>query len=545
MTNNKFEIFPKNQANYQALTPLSFLPRAALMFPDRQAVVYGQRNYSWQQLYTRCRKLASALQRAGVNSGDTVAVLAANTPEMIECHFGVPMSGAVLNTINTRLDDETIAYILEHGEAKVFIVDAQLAPQAKTALDQIDTQELVVIDILDLQNSAEPSTIGSTDYENFLATGDGSFDWPMPTDEWDAIALNYTSGTSGRPKGVVYHHRGSYLMAMGTIADWDLPRHPNYLYTVPLFHCNGWGHTWTMAAIAGTIYCTRAIDPEEIFAAIKKYNITHLGGAPIVLNMLLNSPSANTFSCEYPIQIMTAGAPPPATVLQGIERLGFNVTQVYGLTETYGHTVMCTWNADWDDNNDGEKARLKARQGAAMVQTAGLRVVDTETLEDVPADGETIGEILIRGNTVMKGYLKDLDTTAEAFANGWFKTGDLAVMHPHGYTEIKDRLKDIIISGGENISSVEIEGVLHKHEAVSLAAVVALPDEKWGEVPCAFIELLDGADVSEKDIEQFCRAQLAGFKRPKKVVFGELPKTATGKIQKYNLRELARSGTLQ
>lgn len=545
MTNNKFEIFPKNQANYQALTPLSFLPRTALMFPDRQAVVYGQRNYSWQQLYTRCRKLASALQRAGVNSGDTVAVLAANTPEMIECHFGVPMSGAVLNTINTRLDDETIAYILEHGEAKVFIVDAQLAPQAKTALDQIDTQELVVIDILDLQNSAEPSAIGSTDYENFLATGDGSFDWPMPTDEWDAIALNYTSGTSGRPKGVVYHHRGSYLMAMGTIADWDLPRHPNYLYTVPLFHCNGWGHAWTMAAIAGTIYCTRAIDPEEIFAAIKKYNITHLGGAPIVLNMLLNSPSANTFSCEYPIQIMTAGAPPPATVLQGIERLGFNVTQVYGLTETYGHTVMCTWNADWDDNNDGEKARLKARQGAAMVQTAGLRVVDTETLEDVPADGETIGEILIRGNTVMKGYLKDLDTTAEAFANGWFKTGDLAVMHPHGYTEIKDRLKDIIISGGENISSVEIEGVLHKHEAVSLAAVVALPDEKWGEVPCAFIELLDGADVSEEDIEQFCRAQLAGFKRPKKVVFGELPKTATGKIQKYNLRELARSGTLQ
>ena len=545
MTNNKFEIFPKNQANYQALTPLSFLPRTALMFPDRQAVVYGQRNYSWQQLYTRCRKLASALQRAGINSGDTVAVLAANTPEMIECHFGVPMSGAVLNTINTRLDDETIAYILEHGEAKVFIVDAELAPQAKTALDQIDTQGLVVIDILDLQNSAEPSAIGSTDYENFLATGDGSFDWPMPTDEWDAIALNYTSGTSGRPKGVIYHHRGSYLMAMGTIADWDLPRHPNYLYTVPLFHCNGWGHAWTMAAIAGTIYCTRAIDPEEIFSAIKKYNITHLGGAPIVLNMLLNSPSASTFSCEYPIQIMTAGAPPPATVLQGIERLGFNVTQVYGLTETYGHTVMCTWNADWDDNNDEEKARLKARQGAAMVQTAGLRVVDTETLEDVPADGETIGEILIRGNTVMKGYLKDLDTTAEAFANGWFKTGDLAVMHPHGYTEIKDRLKDIIISGGENISSVEIEGMLHKHEAVSLAAVVALPDEKWGEVPCAFIELLDGADVSEEDIEQFCRAQLAGFKRPKKVVFGELPKTATGKIQKYNLRALARSGKLQ
>jgi fatty-acyl-CoA synthase len=545
MTNNKFEIFPKNQANYEPLTPLSFLPRSAMMFPDHPAVVYGQRNYSWQQLYTRCRQLASALKRVGVESGDTVAVLAANTPEMIECHFAVPMCGAVLNTINTRLDDETIAYILGHGEAKVFIVDTELAPQAKTALDQIDSQELVVIDILDLQNSSEPKAMGSTDYENFLATGDGSFDWPMPTDEWDAIALNYTSGTSGRPKGVVYHHRGSYLMAMGTIADWDLPRHPNYLYTVPLFHCNGWGHAWTMAAIAGTIYCTRAIDPEEIFAAIKNYNITHLGGAPIVLNMLLNSPAASDFNCDYPIQIMTAGAPPPATVLQRIERLGFNVTQVYGLTETYGHTVMCTWNSDWDNNNDEEKARLKARQGAAMVQTAGLRIVNTETLEEVPADGETIGEILIRGNTVMKGYLKDLDTTNEAFANGWFKTGDLAVMHPHGYAEIKDRLKDIIISGGENISSVEIEGVLHKHEAVSLAAVVALPDDKWGEVPCAFIELLDGAKVSEEDIEQFCRAQLAGFKRPKKVVFGELPKTATGKIQKYNLRALARSGTLQ
>ncbi|MDG0969626.1 MAG: AMP-binding protein, partial [Porticoccaceae bacterium] len=447
MTNNKFEIFPKSQANYEPLTPLSFLPRTAMMFPDRPAVVYGQRNYSWQQLYTRCRQLASALQRVGVESGDTVAVLAANTPEMIECHFAVPMCGAVLNTINTRLDDEIIAYILGHGEAKVFIVDAELAPQAKTALDQIDSQKLVVIDILDLQNSSEPKAIGSTDYENFLATGDGSFDWPMPTDEWDAIALNYTSGTSGRPKGVVYHHRGSYLMAMGTIADWDLPRHPNYLFTVPLFHCNGWGHAWTMAALAGTIFCTRAIVPEDIFTAIKKYNITHLGGAPIVLSMLLNSPAASTFSCSQRIQLMTAGAPPPASVLQGIEKLGFNVTQVYGLTETYGHTVMSTWNEDWNHVTEEQRALLKARQGAAMVQTAGMRIVDIDTKDDVPADGKAIGEILIRGNTIMKGYLKDPETTETAFSDGWFHTGDLAVMHPHGYAEIKDRLKDIIISG--------------------------------------------------------------------------------------------------
>ncbi|MDG1475170.1 MAG: AMP-binding protein [Porticoccaceae bacterium] len=545
MTNNKFEIFPKSQANYEPLTPLSFLPRTAMMFPDRPAVVYGQRNYSWQQLYTRCRQLASALQRVGVESGDTVAVLAANTPEMIECHFAVPMCGAVLNTINTRLDDEIIAYILGHGEAKVFIVDAELAPQAKTALDQIDSQKLVVIDILDLQNSSEPKAIGSTDYENFLATGDGSFDWPMPTDEWDAIALNYTSGTSGRPKGVVYHHRGSYLMAMGTIADWDLPRHPNYLFTVPLFHCNGWGHAWTMAALAGTIFCTRAIVPEDIFTAIKKYNITHLGGAPIVLSMLLNSPAASTFSCSQRIQLMTAGAPPPASVLQGIEKLGFNVTQVYGLTETYGHTVMSTWNEDWNHVTEEQRALLKARQGAAMVQTAGMRIVDIDTKDDVPADGKAIGEILIRGNTIMKGYLKDPETTETAFSDGWFHTGDLAVMHPHGYAEIKDRLKDIIISGGENISSVEIEGILHKHEAVSLAAVVALPDDKWGEVPCAFLELLEGAEVSEQEIELFCRAHLASYKRPKKIIFGELPKTATGKIQKYELRALARSGNVK
>ena len=544
MTNNKFDAFAMTAANYEALTPLSFLPRTALMFPDRRAVVYGERSYSWQEFYNRCKQLASALNSIGIAKGDTVAILAANTPEMIEAHFGIPMSGAVLNTINTRLDAETIAYVLGHGEAKVFIVDYELAPQAKSALEIHGDNDLIVIDILDLQNVTNPGVIGSTDYEAFLATGMDTFQWNMPTNEWDAIGLSYTSGTSGRPKGVVYHHRGSYLMSMGTITDWDLPRHPSYLYTVPMFHCNGWGHAWTMAAVAGTIFCTRAIVPEDIFSTILEHKITHFGGAPIVLSMLLNSPAAKSFSCPSKVELMTAGAPPPASVLQGIEKLGFNVTQVYGLTETYGHTVMSTWNSDWDKLDDQKRSALKARQGAAMVQTAGMRIVDMESREDVPADGQSIGEILIRGNTVMKGYLKDVENTAASLKNGWFHTGDLAVMHPQGYAEIKDRLKDIIISGGENISSVEIEAVLHKHEAVSLAAVVALPDEKWGEVPCAFLELLEGATVTEEEIEVFCRANLAGFKRPKKVVFGELPKTATGKIQKYELRSLARSGRL-
>ena len=544
MTKNKFDAFAITAANYEALTPLSFLPRTALMFPDRRAVVYGERSYSWQELYNRCKKLASALNKIGICKGDTVAVLAANTPEMIEAHFGIPMAGAVLNTINTRLDAETIAYVLGHGEAKVFIVDYELAPQAKSALEIHGDSDLIVIDILDLQNTINPGVLGSTDYEAFLASGMDTFQWQMPTSEWDAIGLSYTSGTSGRPKGVVYHHRGSYLMSMGTITDWDLPRHPNYLYTVPMFHCNGWGHAWTMTAVAGTMFCTRAIVPEDIFSTILEHNISHFGGAPIVLSMLLNSPAAKGFVCPHTVELMTAGAPPPASVLQGIEKLGFNVTQVYGLTETYGHTVMSTWNSDWDTLNDEQRSALKARQGAAMVQTAGMRIVDMESRQDVPVDGKSIGEILIRGNTVMKGYLKDAENTEASLKNGWFHTGDLAVMHPQGYAEIKDRLKDIIISGGENISSVEIEGVLHKHEAVSLAAVVALPDEKWGEVPCAFIELLDGAAVTEKEIEVFCRAHLAGFKRPKKVVFGELPKTATGKIQKYELRSLARSGRL-
>lgn len=527
-----YDGFEKSAANYAALTPLSFIKRTALMFPERDAVIYGERCYSWSQLYARSTQLASALNARGIGRGDTIAVLSANTPEMVEAHFGIPMSGAVLNTINTRLDADTISYILDHGEAKAFIVDGELAPQAAQA---IQGRHILVIDVADLQDNPNPNRIGTIDYADFIASGDTNFDWDMPTDEWDAIALNYTSGSTGRPKGVVYHHRGAYLMAMGTIADWGLPRHPKYLYTVPMFHCNGWCHGWAMAALAGTIICTRAITSAVVYDAIYNHQITHFGGAPIVLGMILNANDADRKPFDYTVNVMTAGAPPPASILEGIEKLGFNVTQVYGLTETYGHTVMCTWNNEWDELDVTARSQIKARQGAGMVHTDGLRVVANDGT-DVPADGETLGEILIRGNTVMKGYLKNPDATAEAFADGWFRSEDLAVMHPNGYVEIKDRLKDIIISGGENISSVEVEGILHRHPSVSLAAVVAMKDEKWGEVPCAFVELKDGATVTEKEITDFCRDHLAGFKRPKRVIFGELPKTATGKIQKYELR---------
>lgn len=532
----KYDQFEPNDANFVPLTPLSFIKRVDMMFGDRPSIVYGNRRYTWSDTYKRCRQLASALQRAGVQKGDTVSILSPNTPEMMEAHFGVAMSGAVLNTINTRLDADTIAYILDHGEAQVFMVDGALSPEAIKAIAMVDNKDLQIIDICDEQASIPPVPVGKMDYEAFLETGDPDFDWEMPTSEWDAMCLNYTSGTSGRPKGVVYHHRGSYLIAMGTIADWPLPKHPTYLYTVPLFHCNGWGHVWAMAAVAGTMVCTREISAAKIFDAISTEKVSHFGGAPIVLSMILNAPESDRKSFDHHVEVMTAGAPPPAAVLQGIEGMGFNVTQVYGLTETYGHTVMCTWNTDWDGLNDTDRAEIKARQGAFMVFMEGLRVVG-EDGKDVPADGETMGELYLRGNTVMKGYLKNADATEESFKGGWFHTGDIAVMHPRGYAQIKDRLKDIIISGGENISSVEIEGVLHRHPSVALAAVVAKQDDKWGEVPCAFIELKDGATATEDEIISFCRENMAGFKRPKKVVFGELPKTATGKIQKFELRK--------
>ena len=537
MTDNKFECFDKNAANHVPLSPLSFLKRTALMYPDYVATIYGDRQYTWGETYNRCRRLASALKVRGIQKGDTVSVVAANTPEMLEAHFGIPMSGAVLNTINTRLDADTIAYILEHGEAKALIIDTELAPEAAKAVEQLNNPDLLVIDIMDMQACDAPRSIGALDYEAFLLEGDPNADWELPNDEWDALALNYTSGTSGRPKGVVYHHRGAYLMAIGTISDWALPRHPKYLYVVPMFHCNGWCHGWAMAAVAGTIVCTKTITPAVVYDAIAEHKVSHFGGAPIVLGMILNADDADRKRFDHEIEIMTAGAPPPAAILEGIEGLGFNVTQVYGLTETYGHTIMCSWNTQWDDLDTSDRSMIKARTGAAMVMMEDMRVVDTETMQDVPDDGETIGEIVMRGNSTMKGYLKNPEATAEAFEGGWFRTGDLAVMHPNGYAQVKDRLKDIIISGGENISSVEIEGALHRHPAVALAAVVAKPDDKWGEVPCAFVELKPGMSATEEEVIQFCRDHLASFKRPKQVVFGELPKTATGKIQKFELRK--------
>ena len=533
---DKFDVFEKQIANYVPLTPLSFLPRTALMFGDRPSVIYGKRRFNWQQTYDRCRALASALTQHGIQKHDTVAVVAANTPELVECHFGVAMAGGVLNTINVRLDASTIAYILNHGEARFLITDTGFSATVKQALSEIGRDDIIVIDIIDNEAAIEGETLGQMDYEAFIAGGDSQFEWHMPEDEWAPMSLNYTSGTSGLPKGVVYHHRGSYLMSMGTVTDWDLPRHPTYLYTVPMFHCNGWGHVWTMTALAGTIICVRAITAEGIYQLINEHKITHFGGAPIVLGMIVNADDSIDKKLPHKVQVMTAGAPPPAAILEAVEALGFNVTQVYGLTETYGHTIMCSWNTDWDDFDFAEKATIKARQGAAMVHTDSLRVVDLNTGKDVPADGQSMGEIWIRGNTIMKGYLKDEDATQKTLGDGWLRSGDLGVMHAGGYMEVKDRLKDIIISGGENISSVEIESVLHRHPAVALAAVVAKPDEKWGEVPCAYIELKDGQSVTEDEIIAFSREHLAGFKRPKEVIFGTLPKTATGKIQKFELR---------
>ena len=531
-TADKFDVFPKTEANYVPLSPLSFLPRTALMFGDRTSLVYGDRSYTWAETFERSKRLASALQKRGIGKGDTVTIISPNLPEMVEAHYAVPATGAVLNTVNTRLDPETIAYILNHGEAKILLADNGMSDAIKAALDLAGRDDLTIIDIID--DTAPGARLGAATFDDLITEGDAAWEWRGPSDEWDALALNYTSGTSGRPKGVVYHHRGSYLMTMGTIADWSVPKHPTYLYVVPLFHCNGWGHAWTMCAQAAKIVCTRAITPELIYNAVADHGVTHFGGAPIVLGMIVNADDSVRKPFDHQIEVMTAGAPPPAAILEGVEKLGFNVTQVYGLTETYGHTVMCSWNSDWDDVPFAKRAEIKARQGAGMVQTEKLRVVGENG--DVPMNGEDQGEMLIRGNTVMKGYLKDAAATEKAFAGGWFHSEDVAVMHERGYAEVKDRLKDVIISGGENISSVEIESTLHKHPAVALAAVVAKPDEKWGEVPCAFIELKEGATATADEIIAFTREHLAGFKCPKDVRFGELPKTATGKIQKFELR---------
>lgn len=526
------------QANYTPLSPLSFIERTAQVYPDYPSVVYGVRRYSWAETYTRCRRLASALDRRGIGRGDTVSIIAANIPELYEAHFGVPMAGAVLNAINTRLDAPIIAFILNHAESKVLLVDPEFSAIVQDALEQVD-HDILVIDIEDPSfDSGEK--LGSLTYDALLAEGDPEFAWSLPADEWDAITLNYTSGTTGNPKGVVYHHRGAALNAQSDLLDWGMPRHSIYLWTLPMFHCNGWCFPWAMAANAGVSVCLRAVRDEPIYAAFRDEKVTHFCGAPIVLNMLANAPD-NLKDFDHEIKVMTAGAPPPAAVVKKMEDMGIEVTHVYGLTETYGPSVVCAWKDEWNSKEGEERAALKVRQGVRYSALSGLMVADPDTLEPVPADGETLGEIFMQGNVVMKGYLKNSDATDKAFRGGWFASGDLGVMHADGYVALKDRSKDIIISGGENISSVEVEDILYKHPAVMEAAVVARPDDKWGETPCAFVELKPDGQSTEAEIIAFCRDNMAHFKVPKTVVFGPLPKTSTGKIQKFKLRDQAKA----
>ena len=534
-----YEAMPRNEANFVPLSPLSFITRTADLFPDRTAVIYGERRYTWAESYARMRRLASALNGAGLGIGDTVSVIAANTPEMFEAHFGVPMAGCVLNTINTRLEAETISYILENSDCRALIVDTAFAPAVVPALESLPADVRKNIHVVDIRDAkmGDLAPIGSEDYESFIAAGDPDYDWQMPADEWQALALGYTSGTSGRPKGVVYHHRGAYLMSMGTATGWPLPQHPTYLYIVPMFHCNGWCHAWTMTMMAGTLVLIREISAENILGAIDTHRVTHFGGAPIVLSLLVNAPEDMHPKLDYKVKAFTAGAPPPAAILQKMAEMNFEVTHVYGLTETYGHVTQCVWREEWDDLDFDALADLQSRQGVAFPMHEGAAVMNTDSGDLVPRDGETQGEIVLRGNAVMKGYYKDPVATKAALHDGWFFSGDAAVWHDNGYIQIKDRLKDVIISGGENISSVEVEGYLYRHPAVVAAAVVAKPDDKWGEVPCAFVELKPGESVSEADFLEWCRGEMAGFKRPKHIIFGELPKTSTGKIQKFVLRQ--------
>ena len=534
---NPFETgLDKNPANFQALTPLSFIERTAAVYPRRTAVVHGEIRRNWSETYGRCRRLASALERRGLKKGDAVAAVLPNVPAMVEAHFGVSMMGGVLNAINVRLDDAAIAFILQHGEAKVLLTDREFSDAVRGALSRLDDKPLVV-DVDDALFDGGES-LGDIEYEEFIADGDPGYAWAWPEDEWQACSLNYTSGTTGNPKGVVYHHRGAFLNAIGNMMVWSMPRHPVYLWTLPMFHCNGWCFPWTVAALAGTNVCLRRVEAGAIFDAFAQHGVTHFCGAPIVLNMIANAPQPRAL--ERRIEAMTAGAAPPAAVIEAMESRGFDVTHVYGLTETYGPAVVSAWHSEWNERPVADRAALKARQGVRYDVLEGLMVADPKSLEPVPKDGETMGEILFRGNNVMKGYLKNPEATGEAFAGGWFHSGDLGVWHEDGYVEIKDRSKDIIISGGENISSIEVESFLYRHPKVLEAAVTARPDGKWGESPCAFVTLKEGVNADETEIIEFCRANMAGFKVPRTVIFGPLPKTSTGKIQKFILRERAR-----